>query len=172
MPNNLFEINIEIDSVPYQSCLRQGTSLISFNTQCGHGDLLPSLWPQWRQRHRRRRRPQRRVAIAVMAMALGARSHPLSPAYPEGGGVRCPQGRQRKDSNRNGGGRGNGQKNGPATTKKNLNRHATNGPPPNGDTSNRNDETTTDDEEEQLRTPPHPQASQQSNATESHYGPK
>ena len=71
-----------------------------------------------------------------------------------------------------GGEGGMGKKNGAATTKTNLNRHATNGPPPNGDTSNSNDETTTDNEEEQLRTPPHPQASQQSNATESHYGPK
>ena len=49
---------------------------------------------------------------------------------------------------------------------------ATNGPPPNRDTSNSKDETTTDDKEEQLRAPPHPQASQQSNATETHYNPK
>jgi hypothetical protein len=51
-------------------------------------------------------------------------------------------------------------------------RRATNGPPPNGDTSDSNDETTADDEEEQLRTPPRPQALQQSNATETHYNPK
>jgi hypothetical protein len=43
---------------------------------------------------------------------------------------------------------------------------ATNGPPPNGETFDSDDETTADDEEEQPRTPSHPQASQQSDATE------
>ena len=51
-------------------------------------------------------------------------------------------------------------------------RHATNGPPPNGNTSDSNIETIADDEEEQPRTPPCPQALQQSNATETHYDQK